>query len=103
MFFTFYVVSGFVAGGTVFTHIPGLDYSYAMIICAVVIVVYTFMGGFKAVSWTDFFQGMLMIVAIFIVPLAAMGKLGGIETVAEKAGAIAPGSSTRSPMPTVRR
>ncbi len=92
VFFTFYVVSGFVAGGTVFTTVfPGMDYTVAMIACAAVIIVYTFMGGFKAVSWTDFFQGMLMLVAIFVVPLAAMGKLGGIEEVAAKANAIAPG------------
>ena len=54
-----------------------MDYQAAMIICAAVIIVYTFMGGFKAVCWTDFFRGMLMLVAIFVVPLAAMGKLGG--------------------------
>lgn len=91
-FFTFYVVSGFVAGGTVFTTVfPGMDYLPAMLVCAAVIIVYTFMGGFMAVSWTDFFQGMLMLVAIFIVPLAAMGRLGGVEEVSSKAAQIAPG------------
>ncbi len=92
VFFTFYVVSGFVAGGTVFTTVfPGMDYTVGMIVCAVVIIVYTFMGGFKAVSWTDFFQGMLMLVAIFLVPLAAMGKLGGINEMVSAANNIAPG------------
>ncbi|MEG2361184.1 MAG: sodium/proline symporter PutP [Christensenella sp.] len=92
VFFTFYVVSGFVSGGTVFTAVfPGMDYTVAMIICAAVIIGYTFMGGFKAVCWTDFFQGMLMLVAVFVVPLAAMGKLGGVEEVTRAASNIAPG------------
>lgn len=92
VFFTFYVVSGFVSGGTVFTAVfPGMDYQMAMIICAAVIIAYTFMGGFKAVCWTDFFQGMLMLVAIFVVPLAAMGKLGGPAEAVQAANNIAPG------------
>lgn len=92
VFFTFYVVSGFVSGGTVFRAVfPGMDYTVAMVICAAVIIAYTFMGGFKAVCWTDFFQGMLMLVAIFVVPLAVMGKLGGPAEAAEAANQIAPG------------
>ncbi len=68
--FTIYVASGFVAGATVFTSlVPGLEKSTAMIIFAVVILVYTFMGGYKAVCWTDFFQGMLMLVALLSVPI----------------------------------
>ncbi len=87
VFFTFYVASGFIAGGNVFSAIfPGLDFQLGMFICAAVIIAYTFMGGFMAVCWTDFFQGMLMIVAILIVPLAAMSSIGGVgETVAAAA------------------
>lgn len=92
VFFTFYVVSGFVSGGIVFqTIFPGMDYVAGMLVCAVVIIVYTFLGGFKAVAWTDFFQGMLMLVAVFIVPLAVMGKLGGFEEVGRAASQIGPG------------
>ncbi len=91
VFFTIYVVSGFVAGGKVFTAVfPGMDYKWAMLLCVVVIIAYTFMGGFKAVCWTDFLQGMLMLVAIIIVPLAAMGKLGGVENTVNAAKEIAP-------------
>ncbi len=80
--FTVYVASGFVAGGNVFMAIfDGVDYTAAMLIGAAVIVVYTFLGGFKAVCWTDFLQGMLMLVAIVIVPLAAIGELGGWDNV----------------------
>lgn len=92
VFFTLYVASGFVAGGKLFTTVfPGMDYLLAMLICAVVIILYTFMGGFKAVSWTDFFQGLLMLVAIIIVPLAAMGRLGGPKEALQMAQEVAPG------------
>ncbi len=91
VFFTFYVASGFIAGGNVFTAIfPGFDFKLGMFICVAVIIAYTFLGGFMAVCWTDFFQGMLMIVAIVIVPLAAMGKLGGFEQTVDAAKQVAP-------------
>ena len=68
--FTIYVASAFVAGTGVFTTlIPQLDASTAMIIFAAIVVVYTFLGGFNAVCWTDFFQGLLMLGAVLIVPL----------------------------------
>jgi sodium/proline symporter len=68
--FTVYVASAFVAGTSVFTSLfPSIDPSVAMIIFAVILIVYTFLGGYKAVCWTDFFQGMLMLVAVLAVPI----------------------------------
>ncbi len=68
--FTLYVASGFSAGATVFTELfPKLDESVALVIFAVIILVYTFLGGYKAVCWTDFFQGLLMLVALLAVPI----------------------------------
>ncbi len=68
--FTIYVASAFVAGADVFTTlIPELARSHAMIIFAAIVVVYTFLGGFNAVCWTDFFQGLLMLAALLIVPI----------------------------------
>ncbi len=68
--FTIYVASAFSAGTTVFTTLfPGLGENLAMIIFAVIVLVYTFMGGYKAVCWTDFFQGLLMLVALLAVPI----------------------------------
>lgn len=70
--FTIYVASGFVAGASVFTTIvPSLSTGTAMVIFALILIAYTFLGGFKAVCWTDFIQGTLMIVAIVAVPLVA--------------------------------
>ena len=68
--FTIYVASAFSAGAKVFTQLfPSLDTTVAMIIFAAIILVYTFLGGFKAVCWTDFFQGLLMLVAVLAVPI----------------------------------
>ena len=68
--FTIYVASAFVAGADVFTTlVPELQRSTAMLIFAAIVLVYTFLGGFNAVCWTDFFQGLLMIAALLIVPI----------------------------------
>ncbi len=68
--FTVYVASAFVAGTSVFTMLfPGMSERTAMIIFALIIVGYTFLGGFKAVCWTDFFQGILMLIALLAVPI----------------------------------
>ena len=68
--FTIYVASAFVAGADVFTTlVPELSRSSAMLIFAAIVVVYTFLGGFNAVCWTDFFQGLLMLAALLIVPI----------------------------------
>ncbi|MDD6191077.1 MAG: sodium/proline symporter [Firmicutes bacterium] len=68
--FTIYVASGFVAGATVFTTIfPALSMQTAMIIFALAMLACTFLGGFKAVCWTDFFQGLLMVAALMAVPI----------------------------------
>ena len=77
-FFTIYVASGFVAGGKLFTVVfSEVSYELAAIITCVIIVLYTFSGGFKAVCWTDFVQAIMMIVAIVVVPLVALGEIGG--------------------------
>lgn len=76
--FTIYVASAFSAGSKVFVQLfPSLDPTVAMIIFAAIILVYTFLGGFKAVCWTDFFQGLLMLVALLAVPImiVAAGNL----------------------------
>lgn len=68
--FTVYVASAFVAGTSVFTTLfPSMSTHTAMIIFALIIIGYTFLGGFKAVCWTDFFQGILMLIALLAVPI----------------------------------
>ena len=73
VFFTVYVASSFVAGTSVFTTVfENLNEQTAMIIFAAIILIYTFLGGFKAVCWTDFFQGLLMLIALMAVPIVAV-------------------------------
>ena len=67
--FTVYVASAFVAGTNVFTSLFDIDKRVAMLIFASILIVYTFLGGYKAVCWTDFFQGMLMLAAVLAVPI----------------------------------
>ena len=77
-FFVIYVASGFKGCGTILTTIfPEISVEIAMIIGGIIIIAYTFMGGYKAVSWTDFFQAILMVIAIIVVPLATIGNTTG--------------------------
>ena len=69
--YTIYAASSIKACGTLFNTVTGIDTTIAMYLAAVIVIGYTFLGGFSAVSWTDFFQGMLVLAAMFIVPLAA--------------------------------
>lgn len=80
VFFLLYTSSGLVAGGKLFTTVFEIPYQQSLLIGALVIISYTFLGGFMAVCWTDFFQGMLMVCAIVFVPLAALKGMGGYDS-----------------------
>ena len=75
-FFTIYVASGLVATGKLFNSILSMDYNTAVLMGAAVLVIYTLLGGFLAVCWTDLFQGILMFFALLIVPIMAYSYLG---------------------------
>ncbi len=77
IFFLIYTASGLVAGGKLFSTVFGFQYQIAVAVGALAIITYTFLGGFMAVSWTDFFQGSLMFLAILLVPAASIVTLGG--------------------------
>lgn len=79
VFFVFYTASGLVGGAILFEKVFGLPYITALLLGGGVIVAYTFVGGFLAVSWTDFFQGILMLLALIALPWAVMNELGGID------------------------
>ncbi|AWB85043.1 sodium/proline symporter PutP [Corynebacterium liangguodongii] len=71
-FFTFYVSSGMVAGGKYYESTFGGNYLTGMLIVGAVTVIYTLIGGFLAVSYTDVVQGMLMFAALLAVPITAL-------------------------------
>jgi sodium/proline symporter len=79
VFFTFYTSSGLVAGGRLFEEVFGLDYFWAVAAGGATIVVYTFIGGFLAVSWTDLIQGLLMFLALIIVAMMGLAAIGGLD------------------------
>src|SRR5690606_27337334 len=78
VFFTLYTSSGLVAGGKLFQTSFGLDYAWGLWITAGVVLAYTMVGGFMAVSLTDFVQGCIMFVALVLVPIVALMNIGGI-------------------------
>jgi SSS family solute:Na+ symporter len=71
MFFTLYTSAGLVAGGKLFESAFGLDYQLGLFITLGVVVSYTLLGGFLAVSMTDFVQGCIMFIALALVPIVA--------------------------------
>lgn len=79
VFFTFYVSAGLVGGAKLFESTFGIDYAYALTAGTLIIVAYTFLGGYKAVCWTDMIQGLLMMSALIIVPVVMLGELGGYD------------------------
>ncbi|MFJ6209009.1 sodium/proline symporter PutP [Lysinibacillus sp. NPDC092081] len=83
IFFTFYVSSGMVAGGKFFDSSFGYEYHTGLLIVSAVVVAYTLFGGFLAVSYTDFLQGLIMFLALITVPLFGLFLTGGIgDTIA---------------------
>ena len=83
IFFAIYASSGLVATGKLFESTFNVQYQLAVIIGGLVIIAYTFMGGFMAVCWTDLLQGALMVFAIVIVPLLTYKTAGGISAIKE--------------------
>ncbi|WP_128772343.1 sodium/proline symporter PutP [Actinomyces oricola] len=90
VFFTFYVSSGMVAGGTFFESSFGMDYRLGMTIVAAITILYTLVGGFLAVSYTDLVQGIMMVVALIAVPVVGVIRLGGPGEVVTAVGAVDP-------------
>ena len=85
VFFIPYTASGFAACGKLFNSLFGVDYMVAMLISAAVIVGYTIMGGFKAVSTTDLIQSIVMTIALVVVVTFGISKAGGVEAVIDNA------------------
>lgn len=81
VFFIPYTASGFAACGKLFNSLFGVDYMAAMVLSAVVIVGYTIMGGFRAVSTTDLIQSVVMSMALIAVLVYGVNVAGGWDVV----------------------
>lgn len=90
IFFVFYVASGLYAGGLLLSRTFGIDYFQALWVGAAIVMLYTSFGGFLAVSWTDFFQGNLMLICLLVVPFFAIQNLGGWQVGLDKIAGINP-------------
>lgn len=77
VFFLIYTAAQFAAGAKLFNAMFGLDYSVALLLGTFIIVSYTFLGGYKAVCWTDLVQGLLMFAALVVVVIVAVTSIGG--------------------------
>lgn len=79
VFFTIYCASGMVAGARLFERTFGLSYGVALWGSAAATILYVFIGGYLAVSWTDTVQALLMIFALLLVPALVLMKVGGMQ------------------------
>ena len=70
--YTIYAASSIKACGTLFSTVIGINETTAMYLSAFIIISYTFLGGFNAVCWTDFFQGILMLIALLAIPIVVV-------------------------------
>ena len=93
LFFTFYTASGLVGGAILFENSFGLQYSTALISGGLVIVGYTFIGGFLAVAWTDAVQAVLMFLALLVAPTVVILSSGGMDVVWQQMQAVNPQST----------
>ena len=89
IFFIPYTASGFAACGKLFNSLFGIDYTTAMIVSACVIVFYTIMGGFSAVSTTDLIQSIVMSIALITVLVFGVHTAGGFGAVMDNATSLA--------------
>ena len=89
IFFIPYTASGFAACGKLFNSLFGVDYHVAMIVCAVIIVAYTALGGFLAASTTDLIQSIVMTIALVVVLGYGTSQAGGVNAVIDNAQSLA--------------
>ena len=80
---TTYVTAQMVATGKAFSEFLGMNYETGVVVGSVIIIAYTFVGGYKAVSYTDVVQGVLMLLGLIAVPTAAIIASGGLEGVTQ--------------------
>ncbi|RFU67914.1 sodium/proline symporter PutP [Peribacillus saganii] len=90
IFFTFYTSSGMVAGGELFETAFNMNYVWGIWLTAGVVILYTLFGGFLAVSWTDFVQGTIIVIALVLVPIVTLVHTGGMDTTLNEIRSIDP-------------
>lgn len=86
VFLTCYLAAGLLSMGLLLESIFGIDYYIGLTLATLVVVIYTFAGGFITVVWTDLFQALFLLLVIVVVPVIAFSTLpNGLETIRESA------------------
>ena len=85
IFLTHYLSAGLIAMGNLFESLFRLDYYIGLSIAMLVVVIYTYVGGFTTVAWTDLFQGIFLLIMILLVPIMAYLKIDGWSQITETA------------------
>jgi sodium/proline symporter len=88
---TAYVAAQMVASGKAFGTFMNMDYTTAVLLGAGITMAYTFVGGYKALAYTDVVQGVMMLLGLIVMPIAAIHAAGGWGAVTSKLGAVDPG------------
>ena len=86
----FYVLAQFIAGGKGMALVTGMPYPVALAIAVSIIVLYTFMGGYLAVAYTDFFQSLIMLFGVLWIFIAMLEELGGFTNANNMVGNLDP-------------
>jgi sodium/proline symporter len=86
----FYVLAQLIAGGKGMALVTGIPYPVALAIAVGIILIYTFMGGYLAVAYTDFFQSIIMLVGVMWIVIAALTELGGLTAANHAIAAVDP-------------
>jgi len=86
----FYVLAQLIAGGKGMALVTGISYPIALAIAVGIILAYTFMGGYLAVAYTDFFQSLVMLVGVMWILIAALSELGGLTAANNAIGELDP-------------
>lgn len=89
-----YVAAQFTAIGKTFDAIFGIPHLASIPVGGTIIIFYTMMGGFRAVAWTDFVQGLIMVVGLAMLALVALVELGGFSEMIQKVNAVSPTTLT---------
>ena len=88
---TFYVAAQMVATGKAFDGFTDLSYTQGLLLGSAVIILYTLVGGFKAVAWSDLLQGLLMLAGLIVLPIVAIQAAGGVPAMLSTLGQQDPG------------
>jgi sodium/proline symporter len=89
-FYTMYVAAQFVGGGKLLNAAFNIDPAWGLVITASIVMLYTILGGFLAVVWTDVVQGIMMAIVAFVLPILGIIKIGGpvalVDTIQSNGG-----------------